>query len=593
MLTGRALLTIVFPITQLSQFDLDLIKLNVTAVSINGNGVSFKQTADKLYISKFLPADTILAAIDYQGTPTNDGFGGFFFTDNSVFTIGQGINSYPPSMLRYWIPSHDEPWDKALLDLQINVPTPAQAFSNGELVSFAQEGNRNIFHWREVHPIAPYLIALAIGEYSTLDYPYRSISGDSLSIQALIFPHDVDKAKKDLKNLAVMMNFFETAFCPYPFSNYRMVEANNRGAMEHQTLTTFSNQLLTGDNQYEYIVAHELAHHWWGNYVTLADWKDIWLNEGFATYSEALYFESLYGGNYLSLYMEHLAEAYFAEVSRRGHFTVYNPAYLWGATVYQKGAWILHMLRWTIGQDAFMRTLRNYAARYAYGNVLTADFISVAEEESGRSLSWFFDQWLHQPGFPDLDISWNFTAGADSAFDMTIDIEQRQWRYFQFSFPLMIEIKTKTTVVVDSLWLSDRLNHFRLQITEKPLELIIDPQHALLKQYDIVASPGSAALLPDAFALVQNYPNPFRKGEQTTIIFQAPEKDAPHFVDISIYNILGQKVKILYHQRIAFGIQTLSWDGSDDIGGILPAGLYFIRLSSENSVINNKILFVH
>jgi aminopeptidase N len=336
-----------------------------------------------------------------------------------------------------------------------------------------------------------------------------------------------------------------------------------------------------------------LAHHWWGNYVTVADWKDIWLNEGFATYSEALYYESLYGENHLSFYMEHLAQNYYDEVSRRGHFTVYNPSYLWGATVYQKGAWILHMLRRMIGDEAFMRTLRTYASRHAYGSALTADFISVADEESGHSLSWYFDQWLHQPGFPDLDISWNFIVAEDGTFDITINIEQRQWRNFKFSFPLMIEIKTKSAAFADTLWLADRLNHFRLQTLEKPLELVIDPLHSLLKQYDIVASPSTAALLPDAFALVQNYPNPFRNGEQTTIVFQTPERNAPHFVDVSIYNVLGQKVVNLVHQSIAFGIQTLSWDGIDDNGVPLPPGLYFIRLAAESTIINKKILFVH
>ena len=587
-LEATAHLTILPLVSNLASFELNLEKLTVRSLTVNGETAAFQHHSGIVYVTVVQPADTFFVSIDYGGTPGNDGFGGFVFKNNHVYTVGQGLNSDPPSMLRYWAPCRDVPHDKATLDMHITVPAPLQAFANGLKVGYETDGVTSTFHWREALPIAPYLIALAVGDYVTFDYPYISPAGDSLPIQCCVFPHNLESAKKDFANLPQMMRVYEDLFLPYPFARYSMVEADNRGAMEHQTMPTYSTQLITGDNRYDYIVAHELAHHWWGNLVTCGDWKDIWLNEGFATYAEALYFEKIHGFDYLVGYMNSLASVYFTEVARRGHFTIYNPLYKWGGTVYQKGAWVLHMLRRTLGDDDFFKTLRTYAETYAYGNALTGDFIAVAEKVSGKSLTTFFDQWLYQPGYPDLDVAWNYEK-IEREYRTVITVKQNQWDRWRFHLPLEIVIVTVGETIQDTLQLTDREQRFEYTLRQKPVSLQIDPDCWLLIKYNIIESPSEPGFPPNTFVLAQNYPNPFLRSERTQIVYQTPTLGAPHHVSIRIYNLLGQRVRTLLDAPVASGINTLYWDGADDYGKPMAAGVYLLRLSAADQVLEKKI----
>jgi aminopeptidase N len=586
---GIAQLSIHSQAEDLTTFYLNLETLQVNSVFVNSVAAAYQHTAGILYVTLPQPADTFNVVVDYEGTPGNDGFGGFFFSGDYIYTIGEGVNSNPPSMLRYWVPSHDVPDDKATLDMIVMVPSSFEAFSNGTLIDKETSAAGSTFHWHEDHPIAPYLIAIAAGDYATFNLPYRSISGDSLPLRGIVYPNHLHTAQIDFQHLPQMMSFFEHTFMPYPFSRYSMVEANNRGAMEHQTMTTYSTQLLTGDNRNDYIVAHELSHHWWGDLVTCGDWKDIWLNEGFATYCEALYFESLNGSAYLHQYMNALAETYFAEVARRGHFPIYNPAYMWGGTIYQKGAWVLHMLRSTLGDELFFKTLQTYAHEFAYSSALISDFIRVAETVSGQDLQQFFQQWIYQAGYPDLDISWGADKQSDGSFLASITVEQKQWDRFQFKFPLEITLLTADGSFPDTLAILHQRDQFEEVLQQKPVALLIDPNSRLLKKYDILETPNEPGFPPNSFILAQNYPNPFSRDSQTRIVYQTPVTSAPHPVRIRVYNILGQEVKTLLDQMMPSGIHSSFWDGRDALGSPVPAGLYFLRLTSGNVTLDKKM----
>lgn len=575
--------------TEKTSFFLHLIGLDVSSATIDGTPVPFQQQSERVYFTLENPAQLVSIQLDYAGTPGNDGFGGFFFNSGYVYTMGEAINTYPPSALRYWIPSHDVPDDKATLDLFITVPTGLSAFSNGLLNSVKTEGDLTTYHWSERFPIATYLIAIAVGDYFTFDLPYISVTGDSLPIEFYVFPEDSSKAQEDWNVTSDMMYFFERFFSPYPFDRYSMVEAFNRGAMEHQGMTTYSYRLVTGDHRYDYIVAHELAHHWWGNLITLGDWRDIWLNEGFATYSEALYFEWKFGDSYLSEYMDSLAPAYFNEVARRGHFPIYDPDYLWGGTIYQKGAWVLHMLRWAMGDTAFWNTLHTYIDTYAYGNALITDFQDIAEQESGQDLDWFFDQWIYQAGYPDLDIAWNITP-TNNSYTTIVTVEQKQWDQFQFVVPLEINFTTSSGPVLDTLYIDQRKQTFELEFSAVPTKLNVDPDNWLLKQYDIISTPLPPGFTPNDFHLAQNYPNPFTSSELTQITYQVAQLDAPHDVQIKIYNILGQEVKTLVDREMPGGLYTISWDGTNSRNKTVPSGVYLYRLKSKDKILEKKLL---
>ncbi|HPG39221.1 MAG TPA: M1 family aminopeptidase [bacterium] len=579
----------------LSQFTLDLFQMTVDSVFINNSITPFKYNQEILEINAGALADTFTVRLVYHGKPTNDGTGGFFFTEKMIYTLGEGLRTYPPSKLRYWIPSHDTPDDKARLDLRITAPEALQAYSNGRLIGKeVQSARRTItWHWREDHLIAPYLVAIAVSDYEVLSDTYISITGDTIPLFFYVTPEKLEKAREDWKDLKEMLAFFENAFAPYPFDRYSMAEVITSGAMEHQTMTSYGSALITGDHTWDYVIAHELAHHWWGNLVTLADWRDIWLNEGFATYCEALYFEHKYGRDYMQEYMAALASEYFDEAGQYGNFPIYDPDYLWGATVYQKGGWVLHMLRRAVGDVAFWQTLQLYARRYAFGNATIADFQTLAEQVSGQDLDWFFAQWLYNAGFPELYIGWDMSLIHNNEYRVVVDIHQKQRTGQYFQFPLDIGLLTEQgDTLTQTLWVSDIKQTFSLTITGKPQQLVIDPDNWLLKKVIITARPLPPGFDENRFGLSQNYPNPFRPGRavpETLVDVQIPKTKAPHPVSLIIYNTLGQQVKTLADKKMLGGLYTLSWDGTDNRGVRVPSGIYIIALSSNDTLLCKKL----
>lgn len=591
---GEAQLTIRLLQPDAASFYLDLVSLSVDSVLLDRQSISFKAENQRIILAINNPADTSVVSVFYHGRPANDGFGGFFFSSQTIWTVGEGLNTNPPSMFRYWVPSHDDPSDKATLDIKVTVPKPLKVVSNGLLVAQmenSQDGTIT-YDWQETHPIATYLIAISIDEYSEFGENYVSVSGDTLPLQFYVFPEHLQRAKEDWKDTAKMIAFFESKFGPFPFDKYGMVEVPMRGAMEHQSMTSYSSGLITGDHRYDYIVAHELAHQWWGDLVTLADWRNIWLNEGFATYCEALYSESLGGDSARQQYMNNLKTIYFGEVVRLGNFPIYDPAYLWGGTVYQKGAWILNMLRWNVGDSLFFRSLRTYANQYAYANATTDDLKNIFEKVSGQDLSWFFNQWVYGQGYPELNVGWEMRRVETHEYKVDVNIQQKQNSEEPFYLPMEIEIQTASGNVLDTVIVKDRENDFQITVNDLPRELIIDPHGWLLKKSNIVSRPLPPGFKPDEFNLAQNYPNPFMPGAgtgTTKIVLQIGTKNSPFRVSLEIYNVLGQKVRTLADKRMVGGLYTLTWDGRDDSGKPVPSGIYLCRLKSETKTMVKKI----
>lgn len=594
---GEAHLTIRMLQSNAASFYLDLVDLSVDSVLFNALKINFQRKNQQIIISEKSPLDTVVVAVFYHGHPGNDGFGGFFFGSRTIWTVGEGLNTDPPSMFRYWVPSHDVPSDKATLDMKVTVPQPLLVVSNGRLVSTTanSENGTITYDWQETHPIATYLIAISIDQYSEFTENYVSVSGDTIPLQFYVYPENLQRAQEDWKDTAKMIAFFESTFVPFPFDKYGMVEVPMRGAMEHQSMTSYSSGLITGDHRYDYIVAHELAHQWWGDLVTLADWRNIWLNEGFATYCEALYFESMGGDSARQQYMENLQTIYFEEAARLGNFPIYDPKYLWGGTVYQKGAWILNMLRWNVGDSLFFQSLKTYANRFAYSNASTDDLKNTFEDVSGQDLDWFFDQWVYGQGFPELNVGWEMARIAAHEYKIDVNIRQKQNSAKPFYLPMEIEIQTASGNVLDTVVVKDRENDFQITVNDLPRKLIIDPNGWLLKKHNIVSRPLPPGFKPDEFNLAQNYPNPFTPGSAgnaTKIIFQIGTKYSPFWVSLEIYNVLGQKVRTLANKRMASGLYSFSWDGKDDSGKSLPSGIYLCRLKSENKLMTKKILLI-
>ena len=582
-----------------NQFYLHLNGLTVDSVWSSGAGLSMRRVEERLVFDFPQPLGTaapIRLGVRYHGSPGNDGYGGFFWGDRVIYTVGEGIRTNPPSMLRYWMPSHDEPFDKATLDLFITVPQPLKAYANGTLMAALQNPGtqETTFHYATAQVIAPYLIAITAGSHEVIEDVFPSLSGKDVPLQYIVFAENVEKALADWRRTPEMMQFLEGRFGAYPFERYGMIEVPMRGAMEHQTLTSMSSALLTGTGDYESIVVHELAHQWWGNWVTCADWRDLWLNEGFASYCEALWAEYRGGADSLRRTMSAFASHYFTEAGQRGHFSVYDPEYSWGATVYKKGAWILHMLRFVVGEEAFWRILQVYGTTHAYGSATSRDFIAVAEGETGQSLAWFFEQWLFGAGYPDLHVAWDTPVRRMDSTRVTLIIAQRQ-RQQPFEMPLEVVVETERGAVTDTVWLRTREDRFEFTVAGTPGRLMIDPHEWLLNRAAIISTPLPGNLPPGELALTQNYPNPFlpQQHGRMELVAQIPEYQAPMKVEICIYNVLGREVVKLAQKNMASGLQIFSWDGRDDRGAAVGSGVYFCQLRAGGRMVNRKFTVIH
>jgi len=583
------------PTETLSTFFLDLVDLQVDSVVCRDHALRFRVLSPRLWLeseSSLAPGDTLRFTLFYRGRPGNDGFGGFFYLDEGLFTVGQGIYSTPPSMTRYWLPCHDDPADKAYWSAEITAPRSVPALSNGKLLGKTEQDAVTVWHWREARPMSTYLMALTAGNLIHFKDQVVSLEGDAIALNFYARPDHESMAKADWRRTGEMISFFEKKFGPYPFDSYGMVEVPMRGAMEHQTLTSFSTYLITGNGEYENIVAHELGHQWWGDWVTPTDWRDIWLNEGFASYCEALWQEHLHGAQGLRTTMENFTGEYFLEADRLGSFSLYDPTYLWGATVYEKGAWVLHMLRFLLGDSFFFTALHTYGERFGGKNATTADFARVVSEIHGKDLDWFFQQWVYRPDIPQWRATWQCETRGPRIYELQLLIEQRQRNGLLLKAPVEVEIRLRNRTLRDTVWVERSSETFVYQCEEPPVTVEVDPDNWLLKKMAVIGQVVPSGLVADETDLTVNYPNPFlpRTHGWTHWQLQVAKVNTAIPLSVKIYNARGGLVTTLTDGKYSAGVYTLSWDGKDHSGARVAAGVYFCHLQHPSGESVKKLV---
>jgi aminopeptidase N len=384
-----------------------------------------------------------------------------------------------PNFASTWFPCNDIPSDKAFLDIRITNDTSQTSVSNGILVSEEIKANRKTYHWKTLYPISTYLICLYSSDYYEFGDEYIAASGDTMPIQYFVLPSQSENAKIDFKDTPKMLEFFSKTYGEYPFIKEKYgiaVFLWQIGAMEHQTITGIGSNFVTGKNYFEDVLVHEIAHHWWGNAVGPANWKDIWLNEGFATYSEALYAESKGG-------IKSLQATILSKFSDGFSESLYDPGEnLFSSTVYDKGAWVLHMLRWELGDSTFFTILRSYFEEFKYSNASTKDFISLCERISSKDLKKFFDQWVYT-GKENLllDYTWTLDRKSDGTQKIILSLEQKQEKYsfYEFKLEVMLEYDDGKSYS-EFFWVDKRNQQFEIPIDKIPNQLILDPNNWLL-----------------------------------------------------------------------------------------------------------------
>lgn len=457
----------------------------VSGVDLGGSPLGFSHAGNLLDITLDRPyaaGEIVEVAVSYSGVPSNSGFGAFSWTTHLSNTLFWSLSE--PYYGPVWWPSIDDPGDKVTADMIYTVRNGLVAVSNGVLLSTTSvPGNKTEYHWQTNYPIAPYLISIACTNYSTFADSYTPQGGGApMEMRYWVYPEDLADAQNDFAVTKDMMNYFAQTFGEYPFlaEKYGMAAVGFSGGMEHQTVTSYGAGLITGTNTYDWINAHELAHHWWGDSLTLLEWPDIWTHEGFATYSEALWFESLGGFPTLKSYMASLDSGPF-------NGPVYNNPSLFGRTVYDKGGWVLHMLRHVIGDSAFFQLLYDYHAANEYGATSTPMLQAAAEAIHGQDLSWFFDEWVYGTGRPTYQ--WGYTA-ADQGLGWKLFLRVDQVQAGQlFTMPLDVMVQTTGGSHDFTVMTTPGGNDFTLSLPDQPTGVTLDPDGWLLKNLSQVALP--------------------------------------------------------------------------------------------------------
>lgn len=389
----------------LAQFNLDFLGFTIESLKVNNMAAAYERDARELAITPeeaLLEGETFTVAVTYNGTPgegVQEGPERTHALGWTFFDGGAFVASEPGGAAR-WFPVNDHPSDKALYTLKITVPKPYVVAANGLLQETLEGQDTLTYVWEHQHPMASYLVTVAIG-----DFVVQTDEGpDGLLIRNYFPASLAEEAEIVFAQTADMIAFF-SATAPYPFEAYGVVvtEAELYFAMENQTMTLFGSETLSPTSWQrhggaEIVIAHELAHQWFGNSISPATWQDIWLNEGFASYMQLAWMAHRRGMGmfygYLEGWYDYIAAESFPPPGDPGAEDFLSPS------VYLRGALTIHALRRQVGEAAFKDIMQTYYTRHQYGIASTADFIAIAEEISSQDLTDFFQRWLYDTDLP-------------------------------------------------------------------------------------------------------------------------------------------------------------------------------------------------
>ena len=477
-LKGDAVITGILLDKSSSEIDLNFYNnLKITDLTVNGLKTEYSNSDNLLHIKYKGNIDTFKVEVIYEGTPKHVGLSGFVFGEINKSNVVYNLSE--PYFASSWFPCRDIPSDKALLDISITNDSSKISVSNGILKDIRVIGGRKTYHWKTFYPIATYLICLYSADYVTFSDKYVSQDKqDTLPIQYYVFANHLANGKIDFEDHPKFIDFFAKTFGEYPFIKEKYGVAEflwQLGAMEHQTITGIGSNFITGKKYFNDVYVHELAHHWWGDAVSPTDWKDIWLNEGFATYSEALYAEHIGGKKALQSVM-------LSKFKDDFKGTLYDPKdNLFGSTVYDKGSWVLHMLRRETDDSLFFKILRTYFAAYKYKNASTDDFKKICESVTGKNFNKFFDQWIYSgKGKIELEYDWS-VHNVSGGFKVKITTLQTQKGYDTYNFPLEFKFTIDTsTYVFNTFFIDKRQKDFEITLKYMPINVEPDPSNWLL-----------------------------------------------------------------------------------------------------------------
>ena len=552
-------------------------EMTVDSVWLNNENTSFDHIDDiiKIPTQVSIPEGYNFSChIFYRGSPPTSGFGSYNFDMHNnidhVWTLSE------PYGARDWWPCKDDPSDKAdSVDIIVTVPYEQIVVSNGLLVDEQDLPNgKKMYHWSERYPICTYLVSIATYPYTFWTDTYIGINGDTLPLEYYVYPDHYELVYDNYMLTNDMMEVFADKFGEYPFmgEKYGHAEFGRGGGMEHQTISSMGGHS-------EWLIAHELGHQWWGDLVTCSSFHHIWLNEGFARFSEAIWDEASRGFEaYKSYWQNH---SYFGP----GTIYVEDPqtaAQIFnGNLTYNKAGWVVHMLRGVMGDSLFFESLKSYGYNdsLAYSDVTTEDFKNVCEDISDLNLSNFFEQWIYNEYYPKYGLLWDINGVGE----LIITIHQLQtWQYFDMPIDIKVVLANESlSFTVNNQFGTQEYNLG--SINGIPLSVQLDPDGWILKEVQYLNNDNIVPEISNIL-IYPAYPNPFNP--EVTFQYFLPTRFGEIQSEIQIYDLQGRLIDEIGTGKSKPGLNNVSWKTN------APSGTYFIQMSANNKNYSEKVQLV-
>jgi aminopeptidase N len=477
---GEATVAVRFAAEGVADLRLDLASADdkgkgmaVASVTSAGKDVKFEHKAGRINIAVegAKAGESRSFIVTYRGVPaTGLRIGKNKFGERTFFSDNW------PDRARHWLPTIDHPYDKATSEFVVTAPAKYQVVSNGSLIEEIDLGDgRRTTHWKEGVPIASWLNALGVAQFASR----HSGSVHGIPVEVWSYHQDADKGRAAFEGAALRsLDFYIETFGPFSYEKLGNVEAAGiSGGMELASAIFYGERSVSGRAE-DHLVAHEVAHQWFGDAVTERDWDDVWLSESFATYGALLFTEHDRGRDAFVAGLKRARTTVFNYERRNPgrpivHENLADMTKVLSPLVYEKGAWVLHMLRKRVGDEAFRAGLRLYYRRHRDGNASTDDFRRAMEEASGQDLAWFFRQWLNRPGSPSVRASWRFDPEKK---EVVVELAQAQ-DGAAYRLPIEIGIATpgRDALRIEAVELTDTSRTFTFRSESEPTSLALDP----------------------------------------------------------------------------------------------------------------------
>lgn len=479
-LARETLTSFSFDLSALNKDKRGMLAINADFNDPNFSSPKFKQENDKVIINCNQPiqkGDTTSIFITYKGIPAD----GLIISKNKYGKRTFFSDNWP-DRAHNWIPCVDDPADKASVEFLVTAPAHYKVVSNGiQTEEIELPGNKKMTHWKEDVPLPTKVMVIGVADFAVNQAD--TVSG--MPVSSWVFAENKTDGFKDYAPAAGILSFFINYIGPYPYKKLANVQSKTIfGGMENASAIFYFENSVDGRQDHESLLAHEIVHQWFGDMATEKSFAHLWLSEGFATYLTHIYIESKYGTDSLDAEMQKDRQEiidFGKGYDRPVVDSISSFMSLLNANSYQKGGWVLHMLRRQLGDSIFHLSIKEYYAAYAGKNADTHDLQHIFEKVSGQDLSVFFQQWLYSPGNPKLDVKWKYAA-QDKRVALTIIQLQKDL----FRFPLRIGLRSMSgKMQVEAVQLNKRTETFFLPAAENISRIIPDPGTSLLFEVSV------------------------------------------------------------------------------------------------------------